>query len=423
MKKSNLISVLVIGFMLLNLLPTLVLSQDKLRKEGRYYIADIVKEFKVKKGGNLVMEDVRGDITVNSWNKKVVKIHELRKMDVYTKAEAEAVLKDAKSLYSKEGNTIRVGSEGSFRSYMNSRFTVNLPAEFNIDLATKGGDLSVTDLKGTAELKTSGGDIDLIRVNGLVNAKTSGGDVTVKKNTDKVKIKTSGGDIEVIDVEGEVDAKTSGGEIVVRNNKAKVKAHTSGGSIELVNVGAEVDAHTSGGDIDVDGSAGDIKVSTSGGDVELKNINGQATAKTSGGDIEAINVKNGIAVKTSGGDIELEDIQGFIEAATSGGDIEAEMTLKDFSKDHHVELKSSGGDLTLLIPAKLPATINAEIKLSGTSWGNKDYDIYSDFSLKREQEKSGSRVDVIYSHGKINGGGDLINLKTTNGNIRIKKIK
>ena len=128
---------------------------------------------------------------------------------------------------------------------------------------------------------------------------------------------------------------------------------------------------------------------------------------------------NGIEVKTSGGDIELKDIQGFIEAATSGGDVEAEMTLKDFSKDHHVELKSSGGDLTLWIPEKLPATIRAEIKLSRSSWGSKDYNIYSDFPLQKEKENG----DYIRCQGKINGGGDLINLQTSNGNIRINKLK
>jgi len=404
-------------------LPEILFSQENLRKEGRFYVADIEKEYKVQKNGSLIMDNVNGDITISTWDKNVVKIHETRKMDVYTKEEAEAIFKDAQAIYSQQGNTVRVGAEESYRSYMSSKFSVYLPGEFNVDLSTKGGDISITELKGTASLSTSGGDIALIRVDGKVDAQTSGGDVTIEKNTKEVSVKTSGGDIDILDVMGEVVAKTSGGDIVVKNNKARVDAKTSGGDIELENVGAEVDASTSGGDIDVNGSAGTINVSTSGGDIDLKNINGAAVAKTSGGDIEASNVKDGVKVSTSGGDIDLANIQGFIEGTTSGGDIEAEMTLKDFSKDHHVDLRSSGGDITVWLPEKLPATINAEIKLSGSSWGDSDYDIYSDFSLEKEEQKSGKRVEAIHSHGKINGGGDLINIQTSNGNIKILKLK
>lgn len=418
-------SLLSFALCLLILMPALTFSQEKLRKEGRYYIADILKEYKVKKGGDLVMEKIRGDVAVTTWDKDVVKIHEIRKMDVVTEAEAKAVLKETDVLYQQSGNTIRVGGEESYRSYMSSTFEVTLPSAFNVEIGTSGGDISISDLKGTVELKTSGGDIDLVRIDGEVQAKTSGGDVTVEKTTQEVNIHTSGGDVEITDVKKEVEARTSGGDILVKNNQAKVSAHTSGGDIELENIGAEVDAHTSGGDIEVDGSKGKLEVATSGGDIELKNIDDVVEARTSGGDIEATNVVNGISAKTSGGDIDLNTIQGFIEAKTSGGDIAAKMTLSDFSKDHHVDMKSSGGDLTLYIPEKLPANISAIITIKGSS--HRDYDIYSDFPLTSKKEtdekKRGRSEEVIRSEGKINGGGDLIQLETTNGNITIKKLR
>jgi DUF4097 and DUF4098 domain-containing protein YvlB len=409
--------------LVLVLISTLIFAQD-LKKVGRYYVAEIEKKFDVSKGGNLVMEDIRGDVHITTWNKNVVQINETRKMDVYTEHEAKAVLKDLTSVYKKSGNTVKVGAEGSYRSYMSSKFKIVVPTEFNVDVGTKGGDVSVADLQGEVKLKTSGGDLDVKRIDGVVSAKTSGGDVIVEKTTKDVTVKTSGGDIELIDVEGEVTAKTSGGDIEVKNNKAKVIAKTSGGNIELTNVGAEVDAHTSGGDIIVNGSKGSLGVSTSGGDIELKNIQDVINAKTSGGDIEADNVMNGIKAKTSGGDIELDDIKGFIEAATSGGDVEAEMTLTNFGKDHHVTMSSSGGNITLYIPENLPATVDATINISGFSFN--DYDISSDFPLKTERKKDskdgkGRRFELIHSEGKINGGGDLIKLETSNGNIEIKK--
>jgi len=425
MNKNYFTSMVIFTLCLFILIPALTFSQEKLRKEGRYFIADIEKSFDVKKGGDLVMEKIRGDVYVTTWDKNTVKIHEIRKMDVYTEAEAKAVLKKTDVIYQQTGNTIRVGGEDNYRSYMSSKFEVVLPSEFNIDIGTSGGDISITELKGKVDLKTSGGDIDLVRIDGMVEAKTSGGDVSVKENKQSVVIKTSGGDIEISDVMGEVDAKTSGGDIIVENNKARVSANTSGGDIELRNIGAEVDAHTSGGDISVDGTNGVLEVSTSGGDIDLRNIKDVIKAKTSGGDIEADGVLNGIYATTSGGDIEVDDIQGFIEAKTSGGDVEAKMTLKDFSQDHHVNLKSSGGNLILYIPEKLPATITAVVNIRGTSW--RDYDIYSDFPLtssrEKDKDREGRREEMIRSEGKINGGGDPIILETTNGNITIKKLR
>ncbi len=425
MKKSYLILTIIFGFCFTIFLTFQSFSQEKLRKEGRYYVADIEKTFDVKKDGSLIMEKIRGDVIITTWEKNTVKIHEIRKMDVYTEAEAKAVLEESDVSYQKTDNTIRVGGEDGYRSYMNSRFEVVLPFEFNVDIGTSGGDIAVTDLKGKVDLKTSGGDIDLVRIDGLVSAKTSGGDVTVSENKQSVIIKTSGGDVEISDVMGEVDAATSGGDITIKNNKAKVIARTSGGDIELYNVGAQVDAQTSGGDVIVDGTNGALKVATSGGDIELRNIKDVIDARTSGGDVEATDVMNGIYATTSGGDVDLDDIQGFIEAKTSGGDVEASMTLQDFTKDHHVTMKSSGGNLTLYLPENLPATITATIYIKGASW--RDYDIYSDFPLTSKKEadddRGGRHEEVIRSEGKINGGGDLILLETTNGNISIKKLK
>ncbi|MBN2013096.1 DUF4097 family beta strand repeat protein [candidate division KSB1 bacterium] len=401
------------------LIPLALCFSQELHKEGRYFVAEIDKSFDVKPGGSLVMQDINGDVDVMTWSNNTVQVHEIRKMDVYTQTEAEAVLKDVESAYVQRGNIIEISGPNVSRSYISSRFTIKVPVKFDIKINTRGGDITVANLAGKVDLNTSGGDIKITNIDGIVNAKTSGGDVEVIKTKQQVNVKTSGGDVTIRDVDGPIDAKTSGGNISVTNNKAYVKAYTSGGDVNLTNVGAEVDAHTSGGDIEVMGSQGSISVSTSGGDVRLQNIGGNVSAHTSGGDIEAMNVMMGIEAATSGGDLVLHQIQGFIEGSTSGGDVEAEMTLTDFSKDHHVDLRSSGGDIELTIPAKLPATISAEIYISRSDYRD-DFDITSDFDLTKESITEGRDI-IIKANSKINGGGDLINLKTSSGNIVIKK--
>lgn len=109
-----------------------------------------------------------------------------------------------------------------------------------------------------------------------------------------------------------------------------------------------------------------------------------------------------------------------VDAQATGGDVDAEITLEDFSKEHAMDLKSTGGTIRLTLPEKLPATIEAQIRTSRHDYQTERYDIYSDFPLtKSEPEKIGDVV--IKSTGDINGGGDPIRLETTSGDIYIKK--
>jgi DUF4097 and DUF4098 domain-containing protein YvlB len=128
-------------------------------------------------------------------------------------------------------------------------------------------------------------------------------------------------------------------------------------------------------------------------------------------------------LRTSGGDIGVRDAQASLDASTSGGDVEVEFTLQDFTKPHAIDLKSSGGEITLTIPEKLPANIMAEIRLGDGRWFSRErYDISSDFPLKIQREEDGREGRYIRGEGQINGGGDPITLTTSAGNITIRKL-
>jgi hypothetical protein len=122
-----------------------------------------------------------------------------------------------------------------------------------------------------------------------------------------------------------------------------------------------------------------------------------------------------VRANTVGGGITISRARGFIEAQTAGGSIEAELALADMKADGHCTLQTAGGNLTLYLPAELPATIDAQLRIERKV--GRDYRIYSDFPVAIQGE--GTRL--ITGKGEVNGGGNLMKLYTTNGDIYIKK--
>ena len=408
---------------LLILLLSLVLlgqsSAQQLRKEGKYWVGEITKTFKVAKGGTLIMDEVRGDVTIRSWNKNEVNIQERKRMDIFTKDEAEAAMEESETGYRQQGNTITVGGPAFDRRWIQSKFEISVPMEFNCDIESQGGDLSITEIQGSVEASTGGGDIDLTDIDGLVDVRTGGGDIEISNTTKKVTAKTGGGDVDISDSQGTIKLSTGGGDITVERSKAHVNVSTGGGDVEVRETEDGVKVRTGGGEIQIIDANGDVNVSTGGGEIEIRNVTGDFHASTGGGTIVTRTVKGALSLTTGGGDVELNDIQGSVEVSTGGGDVSLEMTLQDFSVDHHIEVKTGGGEIDLTIPEKLPASIRAEIKFRKRSW--EDYKIASDFPLKTTTDDEDSRYRIIRATGDINGGGDLINLRSGGGNIHIRK--
>lgn len=395
---------------------------QELRRESRGYAADIKKSFNAGTTGTLEMREITGDITVKAGTGATVEITETVYMEVFTEEEAKRVRDACLESYTQAGNRITVDGRMRPRRTVESRFNITVPASFTLDLGTSGGDISIDRVKGNTSLRTSGGDIELLNTGGTVNAKTSGGNVIVRDAEGTVTVKTSGGDLELERIKGLLDATTSGGNITLRSADKEVTLRTSGGNIEIFEIAGNVKASTSGGDVQVENTSGSVDVSTSGGDLILRDIKGALEAATSGGDIRAERLHAASRLKTSGGDVIVRSLMASLDAATSGGNVEVEMTLADFKKPHSISLSSSGGDVELTIPEKLPAKIFAEIYLDG-KWGARErYDISSDFPLKIERGQGERRsAEFIRGEGEINGGGDLITLKTSAGNIAIRK--
>lgn len=265
--------------------------------------SEIHERIDIGSGGQLEVDVSSGNVTVEGHDAEFVEVD----------ATSDGFNRYAFTL-SQQGRTVRLeGRREGWLSFGPSRVRVEIrvPIDFDLDLKTSGGNLTVLDIDGQLELKTSGGKIEIEDVEGDVRAGTSGGPIRMQNVVGEVEARTSGGIVELSEIHGAVDVRSSGGSIDVRDVLGRVDARTSGGKIRIdfegapagevqtsggsIDVewpeqfGARLDAHTSGGKVKIDscfdvhgtvekkkvqaelGDGGDeLKLRTSGGNIKIK---------------------------------------------------------------------------------------------------------------------------------------------------------
>jgi lia operon protein LiaG len=112
-----------------------------------------------------------------------------------------------------------------------------------------------------------------------------------------------------------------------------------------------------------------------------------------------------VKATTSGGDVVLLRINGRIFGETSGGNIEARLV----GQNRGVHLETSGGNVSVYLQKDVSANLRAS-----TSGGSVKCDLPVMVSGKISEDEV---------HGKINGGGELIELSTSGGNIHIRSLE
>lgn len=368
---------------------------------------DIDRDFDVGANGTLSIRSDAGPIEVRTWDENRVRLrirnHSGFDLEIDQSGDDVIVVADSK------GSIFGLGRS-------NIGFTVDVPVQYNVDLNTGGGSITVGDLSGEVEVDTSGGHIEIGFVTGGdIQADTSGGHIEVRGATGDVDVDTSGGRITIGDVTGNVVADTSGGRIRIGNVQGDIEADTSGGNVEVGESSGRVILETSGGSIRAAWALGSISADTSGGNIYLAGSDTRVKADTSGGNIE-IEASNGpVEADTSGGNIRVSNATGAVSADTSGGRIEVEITSTTGRVGGSIDLDTAGGDITLRVPSNFQASITANLEVSRRSRG--DYRIYTDFPLTIQEDDG----DII-GRGDINGGGDRVSLRTNNSDIYIESV-
>jgi DUF4097 and DUF4098 domain-containing protein YvlB len=182
---------------------------------------------------------------------------------------------------------------------------------------------------------------------------------------------------------------------------------------------------TSNGAIRTMDGAGPARLKSSNGQIHVQAFHGNLDAQTSNDSIELLDVEGDVKAHSSNGHIRLDGLRGSLDAGTSNNSIHARLERTSGP----VRLESSNGSIDVVLPPDAnvavrantsnnsitlhaPGTVNARLA-ARTSNGS----ITSDFELVMHGE-----FDRHHMDGAIGTGGPLIDLSTSNGNIRLLKM-
>ena len=226
----------------------------------------ITKSFNVSPDGTLTLRTDAGSIEINTHSSDTVEVD----VDIDQRNDGDFTVN-----FEQDDDGVSIDGERKGEWYGGSlrvRYAITLPEQYNVDVDTAGGAISIESLTGQVE------------------ARTSGGRITVSDVVGDIDIKTSGGALNISDVKGNIDGHTSGGGIDLRLSEQPdedVSLRTSGGSINAMfpeTIKIDLEASTSGGRVK---SEWPVEGSVSKREIEGK-INGggpQVDLKTSGGSI------------------------------------------------------------------------------------------------------------------------------------------
>jgi hypothetical protein len=215
---------------------------------------------------------------------------------------------------------------------------------------------------------------------------------------------TSGGEIEIINTNGKIEVEGADAEQAEVRAERVAKAGTDAAARDLlprVTISEDVKpdhvrietGRLDGINIGI-GFEVNYKVRVPRGTVvRLRNTNGQ---------VSAVGTNGVLFATTTNGGVKAVDVTGDITARSTNGGVEiqmAELTGK-------VSLSTTNGGVSLVLPDEAKADLSASCTNGGISVSG----------LKLETTESTRRR----LEGRLNGGGTLIDLRTTNGGIRVR---
>jgi DUF4097 and DUF4098 domain-containing protein YvlB len=276
-------------------------------------------------------------------------------------------------------------------------FVVDLPRDTeSVRIETGGGGVEATGVAGRVDIETGGGKVRVDDIGGAVDVETGGDSIDVGTVGGDLKLQTGGGNISIKSVKGNIHAETGGGNVLVLSGEQGAVVEAGGGNVEIRRCLGRVKASTGGGSINLGDIGGPADIQTGGGSIHLTSAKGRVGANAGAGTIELYGVPSA-RVETGAGGITVKFINTGAEPSDS-------------------RLETSAGDITVYIASDVAISVRASVDLGNGHHISSDF---PDIHVASEGDKWGPRT--LNAEGKLNGGGPVLRVRTTTGDICFKR--
>jgi DUF4097 and DUF4098 domain-containing protein YvlB len=191
---------------------------------------------------------------------------------------------------------------------------------------------------------------------------------------------------------------------VPEGTRLTINGHST--DVSVRGVKGEVEIATTNGDLIIDNATSRVAFESVSGDVQVSRVQGELRGEAMSGEVDVTDVSGDVEVETVSGDLTLRNVRSkYVRAESVSGSVEFEGRTEPQGR---YDFASHSGDVRLILPAALGATISVET-FSGT--------IDSDFPIVLQP---GDR------HGKqfqfqVGDGGARIDATSFSGGIYIQR--
>lgn len=389
------------------------------RSNNAWVESDDSKSLKIKDALDLEIHNDSGTVDIKAAEEGLVDIKIHKKAGAINQESAQKALDNIHISITQEKNKVMVDVNTGDNIYViepsiQVDLTVYVPPRSKIWVENSFGDVYLNGTQGDADFECSHGSLFISDVDGSITAKTSSGQIEVSN------IETKSGIVELDSEFGDIDIQSL--------EVSSLTAGTSSGDVNMSDIDAvkEIRVESSYGSIDFDqGSSDYIYIHSQSGKLSIYDVHSKRSfdITTNYGDIR---LSAGAAKKyhivSNNGSIIADRLSGDVEAATDFGHV-------DFTDSFAATLKleSKNGDIdyagNLGAGPHSITTDFGDIALILAEDISLDIDMRTDFGAFRTEFEFSQTGDVGKNRwqGKIGEGGTLLECKTNNGDIIMKR--
>jgi hypothetical protein len=202
------------------------------------------------------------------------------------------------------------------------------------------------------------------------------------------------------------------GSIRIKEIRGAARVSTGAGEINLGSVFGNCQVIASG-PLTLGEILGSLNARTEGGDILVQAANKGGIITTGGGIIRLLYTNGPTRLMSGGGDIVVRQASASVSAETRSGDIT--ITLDPSSKSERISAKTYKGNVLLNVTPRFAGDIDATV-ITNNPDTNRFKSDFPQLSVQRDQIGGKTRFRIT---GKVNGGGEKVELYAEDGGIQI----